>query len=136
MMMKLAVVLCAIVATSMVCAKDFEEQYALNTLLNMMLSEEAASPDDVVALQGWKNRALNVGGHVVRKIAERGYSLARTSRRVHRNILRVQKLCRGIGYSPEEARAQILSAIPEMKEEDISEEDLKSICAGAHALFH
>ncbi|XP_030838494.1 centrocin 1-like [Strongylocentrotus purpuratus] len=154
MMIKVALVLCAIVATSMVCAKDFEEQDALDTLLNLMLSEEVASPDavalqgslseddaspdDAVALQGWKRRAAKVGGRVVRRrIAHRGgdRKLTRTSRKVHRKILKVQQLCRGVGYSPEEARAQILAEIPAMKEEDISEEDLRSICAGAHALF-
>ncbi|XP_003727823.1 centrocin 1-like [Strongylocentrotus purpuratus] len=117
MMIKVALVLCAIVATSMVCAKNFEEQDALDTLLNMMLSEEVASPDDAVALQSWFSRAVHKVSHAVRSGIHTG-----------------QGVCSGLGLSPEEARVKILSAVPEMREEDLSEEDLRAICAGAHAL--
>nr|ADI95437.1 centrocin 2 [Strongylocentrotus droebachiensis]ADI95440.1 centrocin 2 [Strongylocentrotus droebachiensis] len=116
MMIKVALVLCAIVATSMVCAKNFEEQDALDTLLNLMLSEEAASPD-AVALQSWFSRTVHNVGNAVRKGIHAG-----------------QGVCSGLGLSPEEARVKILSAVPEMREEDLSEEDLRAICAGAHAL--
>ncbi|XP_003729742.1 centrocin 1-like [Strongylocentrotus purpuratus] len=113
MMIKVALVLCAIVATSTVCAKHFEEQDALDTLLNLMLSEEAASPD-AVPLQSW--------------LGDKFGSL-------FTGVLRAdQGVCKGLSYSPEEARAKILAVIPEMKEEDLSEEDLRAICAGAHAL--
>ncbi|XP_030838300.1 centrocin 1 [Strongylocentrotus purpuratus] len=120
MMIKVALVLCAIVATSMVCAKNFEEQAeqdALDTLLNMMLSEEVASPDDAVALQSWFSRAAHKVSHAVRSGIHAG-----------------QGVCSGLGLSPEEARVKILSAVPGMREEDLSEEDLRAICAGAHAL--
>ncbi|XP_030838254.1 centrocin 2-like [Strongylocentrotus purpuratus] len=119
MMIKVALVLCAIVATSMVCAKDFEEQDALDTLLNMMLSEEVASPDDAVALQGWGSKfkkAFHKVSHAVKKVAHVG-----------------QRVCSGVGLSPEEARVKILTAFPEMKEEDLSEESVAAYCAGAHA---
>ncbi|XP_030837352.1 centrocin 2-like [Strongylocentrotus purpuratus] len=109
MMIKVAVVLCAIVATSMVCAKDFEEQDALDTLL----SEEAASPDDAVALQRW----------VIHRRFIHHYGL-------HRGLHVVRNVCRRFAHSPEEARAKVLAAIPEMKEEDLSEEYFRSMCAG------
>nr|ANQ45735.1 centrocin1-like protein [Strongylocentrotus intermedius] len=119
MMIKVALVLCAIVATSMVCAKDFEEQDALDTLLNMMLSEEVASPDDDVALQGWGGwkKAIHKVGHAVKSGISAG-----------------QRGCSALGFSPEEARVKILTAFPEMRDEDLSEEGLREICAGAKAL--
>ncbi|XP_030838318.1 centrocin 2-like [Strongylocentrotus purpuratus] len=116
MMIKVALVLCAIVATSIVCAKDFEEQDALDTLLNLMLSEEAASPDDAVALQSWFHHH-HIHHHYHHFIHHYGLHVARN-------------VCRGFAHSPEEARAKLLAAIPEMKEEDLSEEYLRSICAG------
>eukprot|EP00057_Strongylocentrotus_purpuratus_P004584 XP_003729003.1 PREDICTED: uncharacterized protein LOC100892263 [Strongylocentrotus purpuratus] len=121
MMIKVALVLCAIVATSMVCAKDFEEQDALDTLLNMMLSEEVASPDDV-ALQSWFKRAVHKVSHVVHKVNDAVKKAADLGRRLcpHR--------------SPEEARVKILTAFPEMREEDLSEENVREICDGVDAL--
>nr|ADI95435.1 centrocin 1a [Strongylocentrotus droebachiensis]ADI95438.1 centrocin 1a [Strongylocentrotus droebachiensis] len=117
MMIKVALVLCAIVATSMVCAKDFEEQDALDALLNMMLPEEVASPDDAVALQGWFKKTFHKVSHAVKSGIHAG-----------------QRGCSALGFSPEEARVKILTAIPEMREEDLSEEDLRGACAAAHAL--
>nr|ADI95436.1 centrocin 1b [Strongylocentrotus droebachiensis]ADI95439.1 centrocin 1b [Strongylocentrotus droebachiensis] len=117
MMIKVALVLCAIVATSMVCAKNFEEQDALDTLLNMMLSEEVASPDDAVALQGWFKKTFHKVSHAVKSDIHAG-----------------QRGCSALGFSPEEARVKILTAFPEMKEEDLTEEGVRAVCAGAHAL--
>ncbi|XP_030844008.1 centrocin 1-like [Strongylocentrotus purpuratus] len=88
MMIKVAVVLCAIVATSMVCANDFEEQDAMDTLLNLMLSEEAASPDDeAVALQSWFTDAFKKVSKTLLPVIHAG-----------------QSVCKRLGYSPEEAR--------------------------------
>ncbi|XP_030838317.1 centrocin 1-like [Strongylocentrotus purpuratus] len=115
MMIKVALVLCAIVATSMVCAKNFEEQDALDTLLNLMLSEEAASPD-AVALQSWFSRTF----HKARDLVKKGISAG-------------QRICSGVGHSPEEARAKILTAFPEMREEDLSEEGVREICSKIHS---
>ncbi|XP_030837347.1 centrocin 2-like [Strongylocentrotus purpuratus] len=126
MMMKLAVVLCAIVATSIVCAKDFEEQDALDTLLNLMLSEEAASPDDAVALQRWFKHH-HIHHHYHHFIHHYG---------LHRGLQVARNVCKGFAHSPEEARAKILAAIPEMKEEDLSEEYLRLICAGHYHHHH
>nr|A0A144LUY5.1 RecName: Full=Centrocin 1; AltName: Full=EeCentrocin 1; Contains: RecName: Full=Centrocin 1, heavy chain; Contains: RecName: Full=Centrocin 1, light chain; Flags: Precursor [Echinus esculentus]AMT92374.1 centrocin 1 [Echinus esculentus] len=116
MMIKIAVVLCAVMATTMVRAKYVEEQ-ELADLLDLLISEEVSSPDDAVALQGWWRRTVDKVRNAGRKVA--GFA---------------SKACGALGHSPQEARAKVLEAFPEMKEADLDEEDIGKYCGYAHAL--
>nr|A0A144LVL3.1 RecName: Full=Centrocin 2; AltName: Full=EeCentrocin 2; Contains: RecName: Full=Centrocin 2, heavy chain; Contains: RecName: Full=Centrocin 2, light chain; Flags: Precursor [Echinus esculentus]AMT92375.1 centrocin 2 [Echinus esculentus] len=118
MMIKIAVVLCAVMATSMVFANDVKEQ-ELADLLDLLISEEVSSPDDAVA-ESWGHKlrsSWNKVKHAVKKGA--GYASG---------------ACRVLGHSPQEARAKVLEAFPEMKESDLDEEQVGKYCAVAHAI--